>query len=780
METPKRKRGRPRKNPLPEEIQQLVQEVKEKAEQTSEEKLQEAKDRYYMNNQWDFPKEREIEFFDSRYSYELTGYKPINDKEGLEFDASWFTEARETFKRTGHYCSYPRNSKAFGDFWDQEYLKCMDGMTSHGYTITGDHYFFLNYYQLMDLTSAKKAGEGRVYDFPKFYVAQYEFFHYIELCKRLRKNAALMKTRGCGFSEMDAAIAANMYNCRENSITVLAAQQDIYVSKTLDKVWKALSFMNDYTDGGFFKLSQVSNTQYLKKASHYKMVNGQKIEAGWMSQIQGIVADKPNKIRGDRTDLLIYEEGGSWPNLTKAFIQGDALVGIQGSKFGIKIVGGTGGDSGAALEGLRDIYYNPDVYDILPFRHNYTYTGEEAFTGYFIPSFTVVNTPECMDSRGYTHPEKGREYYDRERAKKAKDPKALITYSAEYCYNAEEAFSLEGDNKFNKVNIAEQLTKIRVLKQCPKIETGFLEYKFKDGKHIEQNIDGFKWIPDQSGKIKILEHPIWLLPDEVDEETGKTIRNRTKEKLRGLYVIGVDGIDIGSAQTSEYTKDPSDFCLVVKKRVYGLDEPQYVAIYKDRPSDIREAYKITIKLAQYYNALINIEATRQSIIPWARERKLLNLFMQRPQNTLTDKAKASLNARNRTYGTPATPAIISHQTDLIADFVNDYCHTIWFEEALDELNRYTDENKRKFDIVASLGMAELADEELQGVVPKSVETKKDSWADFGYYIDENGVKRYGRIPLKNNQQILFNNDFGQLYDGNRIRTSDTRLHSGYL
>jgi hypothetical protein len=38
---------------------------------------------------------------------------------------------------------------------------------------------------------------------------------------------------------------------------------------------------------------------------------------------------------------------------------------------------------------------------------------------------------------------------------KASDPEALVTYCAEYCYNAEEAFSLEGDNKFNKVNIAE-------------------------------------------------------------------------------------------------------------------------------------------------------------------------------------------------------------------------------------------------------------------------------------------------------------------------------------
>jgi hypothetical protein len=40
---------------------------------------------------------------------------------------------------------------------------------------------------------------------------------------------------------------------------------------------------------------------------------------------------------------------------------------------------------------------------------------------------------------------------------------------------------------------------------------------------------------------------------------------------------------------------------------------------------------------------------------------------------------------------------------------------------LDELNRYTDENKRKFDIVAAMAMALLADEELRGLVPKLVE-----------------------------------------------------------
>lgn len=572
-----------------------------------------------------------------------------------------------------------------------------------------------------------------------------------------------------------ASSAACSYNCFRNSVTVIAAQQEIYVKKTLSKVWNALTWTDDHTDGGMLKLSQVKNTEVLRKASYYKTnANGQKVEDGWMSQIQGITADKPNKIRGDRTDLLFYEEAGSWPLLRKAWIQGEALVAIQGQKFGIKLAGGTGGDSGASLEGLREMYYNPVTYDILPYRHKYTSTGDEALTGFFIPAFLVINKEGYIDSRGYTDPEKGKEYYNAQRASKSSDPKALVDFMAEFCYNAEEAFSLEGDNKFNKVNIAEQLTNIRALKKCPPIETGFLEYKYKDGAHIEQNLDGFKWIPNPNGKIKILEHPIWTLPP-VEDENGKVTWRPPTEKVRNLYVIGIDGIDIGKSQTSDATKDPSDFCLVVYKRAYGIEEPKFVALYKDRPNDVRECYKIAIKLAQYYNAIINIEATRQSIIPYARERKLLNLFMKRPRATLADSARNT----NKQYGTPATPAIIDHQTDLIADYINDYCHLIWFDEMLDEFNRYTDENKKKFDIVAAVAMALLADEELQGTVPKVVEEVKDTWQDIGFYTDEYGRRRYGTLP-RNTPQIRFNNNFGQLYDDLGPRTSNTRLYSGYL
>lgn len=379
-----------------------------------------------------------------------------------------------------------------------------------------------------------------------------------------------------------------------------------------------------------------------------------------------------------------------------------------------------------------------------------------------------------MDNRGWTDPVKGKEYYDKQRAKYVNTPQDLITYCAEFCYCPEESFNLEGDNKFNKILIAEQLTKIRALKQGPTIEIGYLEYTFKDGKHAEENINGFKWIPNINGKVKIIEHPIWTLPPIKDKD-GQIIWTPPTEKLRNLYVIGIDGIDIGSGQTSENTKDPSDFCLVVKKRVYGTDVPKYVAIYKDRPNDIREAYRIALKMAQYYNAIINIEATRQSIIPWAREKKFLKYFMKRPRATLTDNIRNT----NKQYGTPATAAIIAHQTDLIADYINDYYDTIWFEEILDEFNRYTDENKRKFDIVAAVGMAELADEELQGVIPKQLVIENNEWQDIGYYTDENGCMRWGIIPKTNKIEVNFNNDFGQ-YVGNGYRTSDPRFNQDFL
>lgn len=796
----KRKRGRPKKIPtviddvkpkkkpkIPKEIQDMINKVHGTVEDPMKEAVESLKPQKIVEESkpvleiketdtdeailgkvrdqsgWDVKKDDPIPYFDANLSYELTGYKPINKYRGLDFNPSWFTEARDTFVRTGHYTRFRRNSRSWRAFWKEQFIRCKYGMTSHGYTITGDHYYFLNFYRLKDLDNVEEAGMGRQEIFPNFLEGQYEWFHYLKLARKLRMNACMMKARGAGYSEIEASIISNSYNVIKGSINVCTAFAQTQLDKLLEKIWANINWLYYNTDGGMAHLSQAKNSNYLRRASHYEIRDGQKIEVGWGSQIQGIITDKPGKLRGDRTDILMFEECGLWPQFTKAYTQADALVGQIGRQWGLRLMGGTGGETGPQMEGLRKMYYEPQLFGVLPYRHNFTKNGEYAITSFFLPAFRTIKELSLLDSRGWLDDEDGKAYFNKTRDLKAQDPEEFTTFCAEYCFDGEEAFSLEGNNKFNKILIAEQLANIRIHKDSPKPERGTLEYIFKNGQHSRENITGLRWIKNNSGDVQIIEHPIWTQVS-YDEE-GNELKY---EKMNGLYVAGIDSIDLGMEDTSALTKDPSNFCIVIKRRQFGLKNPTYVAMYKARPNDVRDAYKTAIKLLQYYNCKANLEATRVSMLSWAREKKYLNYFMYRPVATYP----AGNNPKRRTVGTPASVAIIDHQTDLIRDYVNDFCHNIWFEEMLDELSRYTDEMKRKFDIIAAMGLCELGDEDMMGVTPRQIENTDDSFQDFGYYIDpETGYRRQGVIPKKIKTIATINSIS---YDNLGIRTSNPR------
>ena len=144
--------------------------------------------------------------------------------------------------------------------------------------------------------------------------------------------------------------------------------------------------------------------------------------------------------------------------------------------------------------------------------------------------------------------------------------------------------------------------------------------------------------------------------------------------------------------------------------------------------------------------------------------------MKRPRATLTDIKYGT----TKQYGTPATKTIIEQQTDLIADYVEDYGHNIWFEDMLVQLNGYNDENKTKFDIIAALGMVELADQELSGRQPTKVDKEVEEFQDYGYYINDKGYREFGVIPKKQSNQIVIKQEENN--DPYRIETSDPRLY----
>ena len=106
------------------------------------------------------------------------------------------------------------------------------------------------------------------------------------------------------------------------SILYTAYKED-FLTALLDKCWTQLDWLNMETDGGFKKLRQVKNTQFHKRAS--KMTKD-RTEFGWMSEIIGVVADVPRKVRGFRSFRLLYEEFGSNPISKTSWVQGEALI----------------------------------------------------------------------------------------------------------------------------------------------------------------------------------------------------------------------------------------------------------------------------------------------------------------------------------------------------------------------------------------------------------------------------------------------------------------------
>lgn len=111
--------------------------------------------------------------------------------------------------------------------------------------------------------------------------------------------------------------------------------------------------------------------------------------------------------------------------------------------------------------------------------------------------------------------------------------------------------------------------------------------------------------------------------------------------------------------------------------------------------------------------------------------------MTRPRATANTTTRTNL----KQYGCPVSTSIIDHYLDLIEQFIVDHSTGIQFPQMIDELMRYSYENKRKFDIVAALGMALIADEETIGRVAKTSQPYKPNW---GLSYTKN---QYGQIEI---------------------------------
>ena len=118
----------------------------------------------------------------------------------------------------------------------EQLKRCAEGYTVGKYRITGDHYFFLNFYHMQTVNSGTtKNTRGRSQGFPNFAAKQYEFFHYLELCEYTGYDVCMLKARAVGFSEILACLGVRPFITTRQFRTVYTAAADNQLGPVLDK-----------------------------------------------------------------------------------------------------------------------------------------------------------------------------------------------------------------------------------------------------------------------------------------------------------------------------------------------------------------------------------------------------------------------------------------------------------------------------------------------------------------------------------------------------------------
>ena len=275
-----------------------------------------------------------------------------------------FSPAAEFYKKHKCYTLAPRGTTDYNVYWEQETDRCLNGYTApDGDSITGYHYFYLNYSPIMKLEEVvytdrfgnQRTRRERILDFPRFWDYDYYYFNAIEQAEDEGKHMAVIKSRQRGYSFKGASMLVRNYELIPGSknFAVASEQKFLIGDGLLTKAWQIMDFIDKNT--AWAKQRLVSTR--MERVAGYKVTDefGKQTEQGYMSSITGItLKNDPERIRGTRGKLVLWEEGGKFPGLLDAWrIEQPSVETDDGVAFGLMIGFGTGGTEGCLTAGNK-------------------------------------------------------------------------------------------------------------------------------------------------------------------------------------------------------------------------------------------------------------------------------------------------------------------------------------------------------------------------------------------------------------------------------------------
>ena len=625
-----------------------------------------------------------------------------------------FRQAAIFFKEHNCYTLAPRGTTDYNSYWDRETERCLNGYVApDGDAITGYHYFYLNYCPIMKLKETQyvdrygvsRTKRERVFDFPSFWDGDYYYFNAIEEAETLGKHMAVLKCRQRGYSFKGASMLVRNYELIPGSknFAVASEQKFLVGDGILTKAWQIMDFVDKNTDWSKQRLTATR----MERVAGFKVKDefGKETEQGYMSAITGItLKNDPERLRGTRGKLVLFEEGGKFPGLETAWqIERPAVETDDGVAFGLLIAFGTGGTEGAAFDGLKNMFYHPDAFNVLGFPNIWDDNAENTKCGFFAPSYWNLESEDgkYMDQFGNSYQEEAAKRLIEERNKVREggaSQEAIDRFISERPMKPAEACLELGKNIFPKKLLMDQLTKIRT------------NVKLQNMKHI---VD-LAW---DNGQIRATEKKsgdITTYPLKKDDKPEGSVviwEYPIPDPPFGLYIGGCDPYD----HDESFTNSLGSTFIFKRVRAGEAWNDVIVAEYTGRPSTAEEYYENVRKLLTFYNARLLFENERKGIYPYFTNKHCDYMLADQPDKIITEIFKDSKVQRRK--GCHMTKQIRAYGEGLILEWLmEEYepghpnLERIYSEPLLEELIQ-TD-GVKNVDRVIALCMTMIYREEL--------------------------------------------------------------------
>lgn len=647
------------------------------------------------------------------------------------YNSDKFRQAAIFFKEHGAYTLAPPGTTDYIKYWDEETNRCLYGYVApDGDAISGYNYFYLNYSPIMKLSEVeytdrygnKRTRRERILEFPNFWDYDYYYFNAIEEAETEGKHLVVLKSRQRGYSFKGASMLVRNYELipGSKSFAVASEQKFLIGDGLLTKAWQIMDFIDKNTA---WSKQRLTSTR-MERVAGFKITDefGKQTEQGYLSSITGItLKNDPERLRGTRGKLVLFEEGGKFPNLETAWrVEQPAVETDDGVAFGLLIAFGTGGTEGGAFDGLKNLFYKPEAFNCLAFPNIWDDGQEQTKCGFFVPSWSNMESTDengkqkFMDQYGNSIKEKAIEELIAQR-NKVKDGGASQTsidrFISERPLKPQEAVLELGKNIFPRQLLMNQLTRIRT------------NEKLRNMKHV---VD-LAW--DGEGQVKATEKKsgdittYHLKKDDKPHGSVVIWEYPIKDPPFGLYIGGCDPYD----HDESFTNSLGSTFIFKRVKAGEAWNDVIVAEYSGRPDTAEEYYENVRKLLIFYNARLLFENERKGIYPYFTNKHCDYLLADQPDKIISEVFKDSKVQRRK--GCHMTKSIRAYGEGLILEWLMDEfepghpnIERIYSEPLIEEL--IENDGVKNVDRVIALCMTMMYREELYQV--KVAKTKEEN------------------------------------------------------